>query len=1217
MPPSRSWPFDDEDSARRFGELLQKLMDSSDGGVAFFGAGASAPAGLPAWTELYRRFLEHFDSEPATPSGDSVRQMRINFDHHADRDEAKALAFIRNELGASVAFPPPVVKLMLRTHSLRAFYTTNLDEVLFTAVAGEQVAVYPDYKPLDARSFYLHGRASIAKSFHHDLVLGKTGYDLAYRELPGTPAKTQLQRLARYPVVFVGFSMTDEQVMWTLEEMAEAVRRHQRSDDVLLSEEISPLDWYALLKAPPQVDPGRLALKSHKEKSSQAAGVEVIWYSDGGPADPHRALLEVVQQLHRESRTPTVAEQEPGVVEALFEAEMLAAVTSPTPSDVRKAEAVLIGHPRVAEAFMRRVDGLRWFHQLRDTRALDPKPSIRDANGMRSASYWFAVDFLRRIAPVAPAEVKDFLLTIETDNWVAIRQAFHVLEALDDPTAAALSSTLARWAVRALPDEPWLLTDVAGSARQLDSDGKDEAAFALVEATLLELASLTPGSLQATRTFGPDLVHVLAQSASGPETAAAALRLVLQQEYDGPAADETRYVRLTIEPHQTSPPDNSTLGLMIDLLRDTLQANENADERARVVELLLRSEWPTERRLGIAHCFLRPSDLPTHEMAVIREVLLSDPHVFHELAKLIVDHGNDLSDESIRVLKDFAAGLYGVTSQARRPDYALWARVMPDNWLPELSEPDPEDTDDPDRRLFRDLYISVVAVTAPLDQDGFAERAAGLTPEALLDLVRDPAAAGVRSTWHKDPKLMWDRLAEYAKEQDQLASLLRIRASDLGGDNSSWRAIEAMAEVAGDSPERWSRVLDWADGVVSETSDDAYWSLGLLLVKAGATVPLALSERVRGLALQVIARTRRVATDESGLVDQSMLGGFLNHPAGKATQPLFELLRRELVEYETANGVRVGLPAWFREIVLGSLSRDPMSLGIDAWIGLGRSFALLSERSWDSVAFVAQHLESESSYNHTSAIAFWSGYLWAPSVTSDALSRLRAAYRKYAHALQEDGVLAADLRSSFSQHIVIGALREISGFRDMLDDTLDDSFGAAARGAIASALGRGVAEASESPGSPFHSLATDLFRRYWTEHVNRIGGQDGAELARYLGWLDELELPPSEVASLIEASLAQAASGAGAREVFDYLKRYVEADPAGVLGLLNLCVEWWRVHGGFWLDREDVSAVLDRLAPRLSGDVAFREVVDGFAELGALPTETARRYLAGGTADTA
>ena len=54
-----------------------------------------------------------------------------------------------------------------------------------------------------------------------------------------------------------------------------------------------------------------------------------------------------------------------------------------------------------------------------------------------------------------------------------------------------------------------------------------------------------------------------------------------------------------------------------------------------------------------------------------------------------------------------------------------------------------------------------------------------------------------------------------------------------------------------------------------------------------------------------------------------------------------------------------------------------MSLGIDAWIGVGLYFALLSGRSPDAVTFVVRYLKSETSESSTAAIAFWSGHLSA------------------------------------------------------------------------------------------------------------------------------------------------------------------------------------------------------------------------------------------------
>ena len=1145
--------------------------------------------------------------------------MRTDFEYHANRHPAEALNFIQSKLGGPVAEVPRAVKLVVETGAFQSFYTTNLDEVLVKAAAAEPVAVYPEYTPLSARFTYLHGRAATATSFHSDLVLGQAGYDRAYGGMGGGLAKTQVERLLRVPVLFVGFSMTDDDVMWTLRGVAEAARRWASMAGGSASEVGESVDWYALLKAPPRDELGRTALKTTRESDLLPYGVQVIWYADGGDSDRYRALPEVAQKLQRESWSPTVAEQQSGLVEAILDAERLAEVSSPRPREVTRAASYLTGHPRVAQAFLARVGGVEWFRCLRDLPALQPAPIARLPDGARSAPHWFAADFLQRVAIVAPSEVTDFLLTIETDNWVAIRKAFGVLEALDDRHASLFGPVLAGWAIGALPDDPWLAVPLAHSARQLASDGKQGAASALVESALDRIAISNPASLTATEMIAPEFLSVLKQSASGPMVAARALRSVLEQEYAGPDADRTRYRRNSIEVHETQSRshDDSTLAFLIDLLRDTLRATEEHSERARVVGLLLRSEWPTERRVGVAHCFLRPADLSTHEGTAITTDNLSNQHLFHEMAKLVVDHADDLSDESIRVLREFAADLYADTSEAGRYEYATWARVIRDEWLPEPLVLGPGDEeDDPDRRLFRTLFFSGGGrVPAPLGQENFDERADSLAVDDLLDLVRDPAAAGIEITWPARAELMWDLLAEYVKKRDRLAPLLGIRASDLGGDNSAWRAIEAMAAVAGGSADRWAEVLSWAEGIVSEASDDTYWSIGLLLVQVGDTVPLALSERVQSLAIQVVARTRRVAVDEAEPVEQSMLGGFLNHPAGKATQSLFELLRREVIEVEPASASGAGLPTWFEEAVLDPISRDPASLGIDAWIGLGRLYALLSDRSRESVAFVVEHLESEPSHRDVNSIAFWSGYLWASAVSSDALTSLLGAYRKFAHVLQEDGVLAADLWISFFQHIVIGALREIPGFSEAVDETLDDnSFNSETRAAVASALGRGLDEASEDPGSAFQSLTTGMFHRYWTNHVNQVGGRDGAALATYLDWLDKLQLPPTEIAPIIEASLDQANSAWQARDVLAYLQRYIDADPDGALRLLHLCVGWWRLNGNVWIDSDEVNRVLGRLAATRAGDAMFSEVLDGFAELRVISATEAERYLRGDTA---
>ena len=143
---------------------------------------------------------------------------------------------------------------------------------------------------------------------------------------------------------------------------------------------------------------------------------------------------------------------------------------------------------------------------------------------------------------------------------------------------------------------------------------------------------------------------------------------------------------------------------------------------------------------------------------------------------------------------------------------------------------------------------------------------------------------------------------------------------------------------------------------------------------------------------------------------------------------------------------------------------------------------------------------------------------------------------------------------------------------------------------------------------------TGMFHRYWMNHVNQVGGRDGAALATYLDWLDKLQLPPTEIAPLIEASLDQANSAWQARDVLAYLQRYIDADPDGALRLLHLCVGWWRLNGNVWIDSDEVNRVLGRLAATRAGYAMFSEVLDGFAELRVISATEAERYLRGDAA---
>ena len=192
---------------------------------------------------------------------------------------------------------------------------------------------------------------------------------------------------------------------------------------------------------------------------------------------------------------------------------------------------------------------------------------------------------------------------------------------------------------------------------------------------------------------------------------------------------------------------------------------------------------------------------------------------------------------------------------------------------------------------------------------------------------------------------------------------------------------------------------------------------------------------------------------------------------------------------------------------------------------------------------------------------------------------------------------------------MIGALREIAGYDDLLMSTLDLSFSPETRGSIAFSLGRGLLEAASEPETPFYRISKDWFIRYWAAHAERLGGQDGSLLENYLLWLSDVSVHPSEIADLVETSIARAEDSFLVSETFRYAKAYVEDSPNIVLRILDRCVEWYRLHGDFWLEVEDVQSLLYRIAPLISDSATLREVVEGFTELGALTTDDVRTIL--------
>ena len=1212
---SNYWPFDDFASERRFWQLMRLLSESPDGGVAFFGAGASYDAGFPTWQNFHEEFLQHFGAQPAADPRNEVRTMLNDFDYHIDRCPTEALSLVKERFATATPQVTRIVRLALDARSLRHFFTTNFDDILFEAASNESVAVYPTYIPRDSRFVYLHGRAATAESVHDHLVLGTHGYQIAYDDSYDGRARSKVRELASYPVIFIGFSMADLAVEKSISEIANAaryrrrLRLHNGEDD----EEIVPLDFYILLIAPDKTDPLRNEEKDSKERWLNQIGVKVIWYQYGGDVEPHRAINEVVQRIGRESRGLTVSERRPELVEQLLYIEELASIALPTASQVGRARTLVDGHARVASEFFNRVEGIAWFRALRDTGGLDPRPSTTTEGGVRRASSWQAVPFLQKMTLEAPYELGEFLCDVQTDNWIAIRQILTLLDHLDESVGETLGIHFTELAIRAMDIDHRLLIEIFRTAHRLELAGKERVSFAIVATAVFKLAEINPPIPEAALSapLSRIMAQILARSSSGIRIPIEALDFALSQRYGSADEDDLRYYRPAIEPHRMNRLELSTVGLLIDVTRDTLLNTENNVWRSDTVQELLSSQWPTKRRIGIAHCFQRPEDLAMHETSIIDSENLENVHLFHELAQIVSTSMDNLSNQSVEVLTSFMESLHQGEAPEERYAYELWAAILPSDLLP--TPLDMEVADD-ESRLFRDFYIGPFhRVSAPIDYSDFSSRVETLNSEEIIDLVRDPYSSGIRMSIEHSPTQMWGLLAEYAKENEDLDLLLNVGPEDLLRD-STWSVIEAIPAVAGNSLESWSAVLEWARTMCSNLDSVQLGPIGEIVARCGKESPLELSEQVRELAISIIGATKRMYLAESDLYPDYLLSGFINYPSGKATHALFELFNREIAEQDAQGRGEVESPSWLSDYVLEPIARDPMAMGIDAWIAIGRYYALLLARNPEASAFVAPVISSDSARFQLPTVSFWSGYLWAPVVWSDALRELREAYYTTAARMQVERAIEQDLKDRFYQHIVIGAQRGIYGYDRILLSTLGDEFTSETRGSIAIALGFALQEAAEDSRSEGMSTPNYWLVSYWSEQVFRLGGQDGIQLAKYLRWLRYVESPPSEITAPIETSLAQARDSFDVDEVFAYIERYANQEPDTVLTLLDRCVEWYRLHGDFWLDGDRVRSLLYQINETSVDQTTLREVVNGFTELGAISIDELRSLLNGETA---
>jgi CheY-like chemotaxis protein len=177
-------------------------------GVVFVGAGASASAGAPTWSDL----VEPLRKRLKPPTAETSPQLIAQFFRNQAGDH-ELFSYLRQALGH--LRPSPVHEAICGL-PLHAFVTTNYDNLLETAFrnTGRKVHAITDEHEIglwnesdEAQLLKLHGDIDSSRS----IVLTEQDYFRSMHERPAFRRKV-VELFCHRTVLFVGFSMRDPNV---------------------------------------------------------------------------------------------------------------------------------------------------------------------------------------------------------------------------------------------------------------------------------------------------------------------------------------------------------------------------------------------------------------------------------------------------------------------------------------------------------------------------------------------------------------------------------------------------------------------------------------------------------------------------------------------------------------------------------------------------------------------------------------------------------------------------------------------------------------------------------------------------------------------------------------------------------------------------------------------------------------------------------------------
>lgn len=1191
--PGASRPFWDADSVAAFDRLVA-LIDEQGAGVAVLGTGLSMPW-YPSWDDLYEQLRQFAIEKGASEDG---LPERPRWGHPI------ALQSIATAIGEDVLFDQVRRIFAPNVASLPQAYTTlcsmtqlelvtwNIEEFLATAAnhTGRTVSAYPDFQKhyAEGKVTYLHGRAAIATQLM-DLVLGQRAYDHAYRD--GGDLDTMLRSLFwQRPVVFIGTSLSDPVFLAALDR----IRIRRAVFDGVSVGRIVPLRLFALMKAE-----GEAQVRSDTGEL-KARDITPIWYSKDDQGG-HRELLHIFDYL--KNRTTRVSTTEPpaaDIIPLLNAAERLARVDAPTHEDEALATQ-LLANDVVGRAFFRAAPTEGWFPFLREEGYLIPAEPVPSAAGEWETEWWSGGEYLEGLARAGSnSPVVEFLSTLRTSNWLALSQVGRILRELPTREALALSGGLGAWLSTPFAAQSGLANDalrVLAAGAEAGAENLADFAEPILDSVFGEKEA--PFGEHLARRLATDVLPQLITAGASRGVFIAArddLLAWLRREWgDEPGEDASSARRPAIEAHQQNL-SLRRLDYLVDIARDTLHAQAGAPDYADLLIETYGSAWPLLRRIALNEARTSARGFETLEdlIAADMSALMSDLSAYHELSLLVATRTT--------APPSFVEALQQATEEGR-PDSdperrALWKRrwlhLTPD-WMltdAQLAEKRsttlPFDTGD-DSRFFLAYSSGVFRPTAPIAQADFDARAETLDDQGVLDLVRDPEQYGIEVTYRHDSEQMWDLLIEYVARSRRNAIPFLATATDIEG-RGGWKVVSGALRSIETEPV-WHHALEWLDALALARGTAAWAVSGALRDDIVERAPLVLLDEIVGLARGLIEREHTPLSVDSradAAPDEydDLMFKQLNTPAGQAAEALLRLTDRVRMHDQ-----RDGMPDWLMTIAYQA--------AIDAWggvevrVALGSLFPVLravdQARADELKPLLLPPATGLVALN--ARVAFWTGYLYRGSVSSDDL---RYLFDEYAHEFVSLSLerLEGEPQSRLVDHIIVGRLRGIAGFEAVVEDVLSTPESLALRSRLAESFGRFLGERENI----LPALA------YWGRHLELWG--DSEDLDTYFGWLTWLgeSQEPTQVElvlSLIARTVRPTPPEHRVMDLLEYLKGAVDEEPNMVLLIVARILDQWAGASSFqWFTREAVAIVLALAETEAGTQDEYRVLVQGLLASG-------------------